>query len=142
MVAAEFAMRLGQHVRKHGLGRTFAAETGFLLARNPDTVLAPDASFVRADRMVSVCAEGYFPGAPDFAVEVRSPDDSERELAAKAQRWLAFGCRMVVTVDPETHSAIAYQHGAPPVPVPEHGTIDANEVVHGFTLRLDELFTG
>jgi len=49
---------------------------------------------------------------------------------------------MVVTVDPQAHSANVYLHGAPPVPVMEHGTIDANEVVPGFTLRLEELFTG
>ena len=45
-------MEIGAEVRNHakprGLGRTYGAETRFLLARDPDTVLAPDVAFVRA----------------------------------------------------------------------------------------------
>ena len=40
-IAAKLARRLGDHVEQHGLGETFAAETGFLLRRDPDTVRAP-----------------------------------------------------------------------------------------------------
>src|SRR5690348_1328807 len=40
-------------VRDHDLGLDFAAETGFLLARNPDEVLAPDWSFVTKVRLPS-----------------------------------------------------------------------------------------
>jgi hypothetical protein len=39
----------------HELGETFAAETGFLIASNPDTVRAPVAAFVSADRLASGC---------------------------------------------------------------------------------------
>ena len=49
------AMRIGTlldtHVRANRLGRVFAAETGFTLRRDPDTVRAPDASFVSKDRL-------------------------------------------------------------------------------------------
>lgn len=44
---------LAIYVDDHQLGVTFAAETGFLLGRNPDTVRAPDAAFVRQERMLS-----------------------------------------------------------------------------------------
>ncbi len=49
-VHGELAMRLGaailQHAEAHSLGRVFAAETGFTLARGPDTVRAPDVAFI------------------------------------------------------------------------------------------------
>src|SRR5262249_13027535 len=44
---------LEQYVRAHGAGAAFAAETGFLLARDPDLVRAPDAAFVRPERVVA-----------------------------------------------------------------------------------------
>ena len=58
------AMRLGsqleQHVRGHQLGTVYAAETGFLIAREPDTVRAPDVAFVSAQVEVIGTAPGMF----------------------------------------------------------------------------------
>ena len=68
------AMRVGQllaaHVDANQLGIAYAAETGFVLSRDPDTVRAPDAAFVTAAHLasVSLSPEGYFPGAPDLAI--------------------------------------------------------------------------
>ena len=50
-VAGTILILLGSHVRGNELGRVFAAETGFILRRNPDTVRAPDASFVARGRL-------------------------------------------------------------------------------------------
>ncbi|MFW6175683.1 MAG: Uma2 family endonuclease, partial [Acidobacteriota bacterium] len=50
-VAATVTARLWAFVRAHhGLGRIFG-ETGYVLATGPDTVRAPDASFVSAERL-------------------------------------------------------------------------------------------
>jgi Uma2 family endonuclease len=49
-VAATVAGLLFAHARQTGAGVTFAAETGFLLARDPDTARAPDAAFVTTER--------------------------------------------------------------------------------------------
>ena len=46
-VAFHIAALLQRHITAHDAGRGFAAETGFLLARDPDTVRAPDAAFVQ-----------------------------------------------------------------------------------------------
>jgi Uma2 family endonuclease len=75
---------LAQHVEERGLGAVYAAETGFLLGRDPDTVRAPDAAFVRRERVEEVGeTEGYWPGAPDLAVEVVSPGDAYAEVEGK-----------------------------------------------------------
>src|SRR5437868_5157352 len=37
-------------VQDHDLGEVFAAETGFRIARNPDTLRAPDCAYLRAER--------------------------------------------------------------------------------------------
>jgi Uma2 family endonuclease len=60
---------LAQHIEVRGLGTVYAAETGFLLARDPDTVRAPDAAFVRRERGEELGkSEGYWPESPDLAL--------------------------------------------------------------------------
>jgi len=54
------------HVHAHDLGVVPAAETGFKLHSEPDTVRAADVSFglAPATRLDIVRRRGYFPGAP------------------------------------------------------------------------------
>lgn len=139
-IALRFGRMLGAHVDAHGLGAAFAAETGFLLARNPDTVLAPDASFVRQERLQHAAPRGYFPGPPDLAVEVRSPDDAPASLRAKAEAWLAHGCPLVVTIDPDAHTATVYRPGAVPLHLTERDRLVVSDVLPGLALPLAELF--
>ena len=44
--------------------------------------------------------EGYWPGAPDLAVEVISPGDVHTGLVEESLSWLEAGCRMVLVADP------------------------------------------
>src|SRR5690349_1374741 len=90
-VAGRIFRLIANFVEQHHLGMTFAAETGFRLAADPDTVRAPDASFVRRQRVKGRLTKKFFEGAPDLAVEVVSPDDRKREVADKKNAWLAHG---------------------------------------------------
>jgi Uma2 family endonuclease len=49
-LAATLTASLGRHVATNQLGAVYAAETGFILRRNPDTVRAPDVAFIRQER--------------------------------------------------------------------------------------------
>ena len=92
---------LHHYARTHNLGTVYAAETGFLLARNPDTVRAPDVGFVKQERVNAVQEEtGYYPGAPDLAAEVISPNDLYTEVEEKVIAWLDAGTQMVLVVNP------------------------------------------
>jgi Uma2 family endonuclease len=74
------AAPLAQHVKANRLGVVFTAETGYKLASNPDTVLAPDIAFVRRERVEQTgLLKGYRESAPDLAVEVMSPGDTLKE---------------------------------------------------------------
>jgi len=50
-IALRIGRLLGNFVEENELGVVLAAETGFLVEKNPDLVRAPDASFVRKDRV-------------------------------------------------------------------------------------------
>ena len=139
-VAASVLVSLGHHVRTHGLGRVFAAETGFRLGSNPDTVLAPDAAFVSSERMGPSVGKGYRSGAPDLVVEVVSPRDASAEVEAKVLRWVAAGCRMVVVVNPARRAATVHCASAEVLRLTGDDEVDGGDVVPGWRLPLRELF--
>jgi Uma2 family endonuclease len=91
-IAMRIAVPLVQFVWKHKLGDAYAAETGFQLTSNPDTVLAPDAAFVTETRAREFRDnKGYWPGAPDLAVEVFSPSESGPKVRSKVAQWIGSG---------------------------------------------------
>ena len=127
-------------VKANGLGRTYSSNTGFLLERDPDYVLAPDAAFVRQERVDAVGEErGYFPGAPDLVVEVISPSDRYADVDDKVKEWLNAGTLMVVVVNPRDRTVRVYT----PVSVitlTESDTLDGGDVVSGWRLPVAEIF--
>ncbi|HEX8068854.1 MAG TPA: Uma2 family endonuclease [Pyrinomonadaceae bacterium] len=140
-VIMNLAAPLAQHIKAHKLGVTFGAETGFKLASDPDTVLAPDISFVRRER---VPAEGlpqsYWPGGPDLAVEVLSPGDRQAKVKAKVAAWLASGARAVWVVSPRLRNVTVYRSLTDVAVRTENDELDGGDVVPGFRCRVAEIF--
>ena len=132
---------LSPYVRKQGLGRLFAAETGFLLARDPDLVRAPDVAFVRRERLEAAGrVRGYWPGGPDLAVEVVSPNDRPADVEEKVSTWLAYGTEMVVVVYPDERRVRVHRPGRPPQDLTETAILDGGNVVPGWTAAVREFF--
>jgi Uma2 family endonuclease len=139
-IAAEIGWVLKEYVKHQPLGIVTGAETGFQIGHNPDTVRAPDAAFIRADRVPSIPVRGFFPETPDLAVEVLSPSDRASEVAAKVRDWLAAGCRMVWVVDPETTSVTVYR-GRDQIAILESSDmLDGGDVLPGFSVSVGSLF--
>jgi Uma2 family endonuclease len=88
-VAMNLALQLGTHLARTGAGQLFAAETGFTLARAPDTVRAPDIAFIRRERLPDHEPVGFPDLAPDLVAEVLSPEDRPGEVLAKVADWLS-----------------------------------------------------
>ena len=126
-------------MRASGLGVAFAAETGFTLERNPDTVRAPDAGFVHRDRVPSPLPRGYAEFAPDLAVEVLSPDDRPGEVLAKIGDWLRAGTRLVWIVDPIRRTARVYRADGTESFATIDGSLDGEDVLPGFSLALSAI---
>lgn len=122
------------------LGVLTAAETGFQIARDPDTVRAPDVGFVLSEREPAEPVKGYFQGAPDLAVEVLSPDDRAGEVLAKVRDWLQSGCRRVWVVDPRTQTVSVHRSPSEVVVLSESDTLSEDELLPGFHLPVAEIF--
>ena len=139
-IALKLARRLGDYVEQHDLGETFAAETGFLLTRDPDTVRAPDVAFVSHARLKGLADHpGYLPLAPDVVAEVVSPNDKSSEVEEKALGWLSAGVAVVLVVDPQTKTIRDYR-SAREIRVYAEGNIELGEVISGYRLDVSELF--
>jgi Uma2 family endonuclease len=140
-IAINVAWSLTGHVKSHDLGVVFAAETGFKIASAPDTVRAPDTAFVRRERVEAVGEiEGYWPEAPDLAVEVVSPNDRFSEVEEKVEDWLAAGTRMVVIVNPRGRTVTVRLSEKEARILSEGEVLDGGEVVPGWTLPVVDVF--
>jgi Uma2 family endonuclease len=140
-VTANLTAPLTTYVKANKMGVVFGAETGFKLESNPDTVLAPDISFIRTDRIKGLC-EGYLEIAPDLAVEVISPGESKREVENKAAQWLAFGTVMVCLIYPKLRTVDVRRVTGERFLLSEADELTGEGVVHGFRIPVSEIFTG
>lgn len=139
--SVKIGSRLHVHVEKHGLGYVCAAETGFTISRNPDTVRAPDAAFVRREAIERQgIVKGYWEGAPDLAVEVISPGDTYREVAEKVDDWLAAGCAMVWVINPRRETVEVHRPDEEPIVLSGADLLEGGDVVEGFRCEVDALF--
>jgi Uma2 family endonuclease len=132
---------LGQHVKANKLGVCFGAETGFKIASDPDTVRAPDVAFVSRERIPETgIPRKFWPGPPDFAVEVLSPGDTRREVDEKVADWLDAGARAVWVINPKRRDVTAYRSMTDVTRLSEGDELDGGGVVPGFRCRVSEIF--
>jgi len=139
------AMRLGMwvmaFVEERGLGEVSAAETGFILARNPDTALGPDVAFVRTERLPQDTDESrLWPVAPDLAVEVYSPGDRAGEMATKVRAYLDAGVQLVWVVYPKRRVVVAHEPAGVERTLGDDDTLDGGSVLPGFSHPVRDLW--
>ena len=140
-IAHRISLILGAFVEANELGIVLAAETGFRLATDPDTVRAPDVAFVTKQRYAAIEDDtGYLPLSPDLAVEVLSPSDRFSDVEEKTQCWLSHGCRLVLVVDPAQQ--LVFVHRSPTRIEILRGTdvFEADPVVVGWQVAIDQFF--
>ena len=129
------------HVRRTGSGVVLGAETGFVLESDPDTVRAPDASYISQEHYDRIGpTTKYWPGAPDFAVEVLLPEDRPGKVWEKLREWLAAGTIAVVVLDPARRTATVYRARHEPQVHGLGDTLDLSDAVPDFVVTVAELF--
>ena len=139
-IAASIAYRLQSHVSTQELGVVYAAETGFVLARDPDTVRAADVAFVTTERLPEPEPTGFAELAPDLVVEVLSPDDRPGEVLAKVGDWLSAGTRLVWVVDPSQRQIRVYREDGSQGTVGGSDALKGEDVIPGFWCPAEAIF--
>jgi Uma2 family endonuclease len=134
---------LGVYVRANRLGRICAAETGFYISRDPDTVRAPDVAFVSNEKLAGIGgkpSKKFWPFAPDLAVEVVSPGDTAEEIETKTREWFSGGTQEVWIVYPSTHTIHLHRSASEVVVLQESETLTGGAVLPGFECAVAEIF--
>jgi Uma2 family endonuclease len=137
---AHLASEQAQHAWPTPRGRLAAGDPGFILARGPDPVRAPDVAYVSHERHPGRMPAGYPELAPDLAIEVRSPTDRPGEVLAKVGDWLEAGARLVWVIDPQHASATVYRADGTQAVLTVEDALNGEDVLPGFTLGLHALF--
>lgn len=121
------------------VGEVAAGDPGFWIARDPDTVRAPDVAYVAAGQLPQERVRGFLEQAPTLAVEVLSPNDRPGAVLAKVAQWLEAGSALVWVIDPERRAARVYRADGSLATIDEGGALDGEGVLPGFTASLAEL---
>lgn len=128
-------------VRAGKLGMLTTADGAYIIIRDPETVVVPDAAFVRQDRLPDgIRPKKYVPVRPDLAVEVISPTDEPGDIAKKRELYRRAGVPLVWWVDPDRRTVAVYRDGEFAAELGETDELDGGEVLPGFRLRVAEIF--
>jgi Uma2 family endonuclease len=138
-VAAK-VIRVLFRAEEQGLGFVLN-EAGYILRRGPDTVRAPDAAFIVADRVdPSELARGFSELIPDIVVEVASPWDTRAEIQAKIREWLEAEVRLVLYVYPDSRTAHAIRSLTDRQELTADDVLDLGDILPEFSVRVADLF--
>ena len=137
----QIATLLNAYTNDKRLGYVYGADGGFILESGPDHVRAPDVSFVRQARVDEASGStGFFPGPPDLAIEVVSPNDRYTEVEEKVADYLAAGTLAVVVVDPRRRTVKVHRPQSVTVELGEGDTLEVDDVVPGWRMEVGEMF--
>ena len=141
-ISVRLSAALLVHAEAHRLGEVLDSSTGFWMKNR--NCRAPDISFISAARLKEVgfkrTTRRFFPGAPDLAVEILSPNNSRREIDRRLKDFFESGACVVWMIDPEAerveicHSLIAREL------VPAGGFLEAEDLLPGFRYPIADLF--
>jgi Uma2 family endonuclease len=138
---ARISKLLSIFVDSRRLGVVYTGDTGFVLARQPDTVRGPDVAFMTNEReRETEGARPYIPGAPDLAVEIVSPSDRTREVLGKVSDYLAAGSRIVWVVNPVREEVSVFRSPFAPRVLASTDLLDGEDVLPGFSVTIAEIF--
>src|SRR5688572_30035263 len=96
-------MALAQFNRQHRLGVVRGSSAGFWM-RNRNC-RAPDISFIPKARLqalgFSPSSRRFFPGAPDLAIEILSPNNTRAEIDERLRDFFDSGTQIAWIINPD-----------------------------------------
>ncbi len=124
---------------EQGAGGIVGTELGFNLG--PQTTWAADVFYLSAERSAGMeDYDGFWEGAPDLAVEVISPTERASEIEEKIVAYMQAGTRLMWIVYPRLRTVHVIRPGQPRHILGADATLEAPDVLPGFSLAIAALF--
>ena len=129
-----------QYALSSGHGQTRSGEAGYILDRDPDTVRAPDVAWYSPDNLPPPDTQGFPDIVPDLVIEVKSPSNSNPEMAAMAQMWLSYGAKRALVLDPQSETVIIHNPDSAPITLAVDEALDLGDLLPGFSCPVRSFF--
>jgi len=139
---SNLTFQLAAWSKNDATGVCFGSSAGFTLPNG--AIRSPDASWIQRERwdgLTKQQKESFAPICPDFAVEIRSPSDSLRELHLKMFEYVENGTSLGWLIDPSKRKVYVYQPNQEVVVLDSPETVSADPLLPGFELYLNELWS-
>ena len=128
--------RITVHVESNDSGHTTGADGSYQVQ---DERYIPDVGFVSKEQMSEMEDASYISIAPDLAVEVVSPSDSQRLLTVKIGNYLVAGTTVRV-VYPDEKAIDVYAPQQAVKRLEKNDVLDGAKILPGFKLSLKKIF--
>ena len=127
---------------EHKSGVVLDSSTGFWMKNR--NCRAPDVSFVSRGRLKALSfdpsSREFFPGAPDLAAEILSPNNTRREIDDRLKDFFASGTILAWIIDPDKRRAEICRSLTQRKLVGTGGFLDGEDVLPGFRYAISDLF--
>ena len=128
----------------HRLGVVPYSSTGFWMQNR--NCRAPDISFVAKARLLATGfkrqSRRFFPGAPDLAVEVLSPNNTRAEMDERLRDFFDSGTQIAWIINVDTESVEVCHSPTQRSLIGAGGCLDGENLLPGFTYSIADLFKG
>jgi Uma2 family endonuclease len=141
-ICSRLLIALGNFNREQRLGMILDSSTGFwMFNRN---CRAPDISFIPKARLenlgFSPSAKSFFPGAPDLAVEVFSPNNTRAEMDERLRDFFASGTQIAWIINPDSESVEVCRSLTQRRLIGPGGELEGEHLLPGFRYPINNLF--
>jgi Uma2 family endonuclease len=136
------AALLKQHLRAHAPHLECVGNFGVITEADVDTVRGPDLAVLRRERAADLHRTGFLRGAPDLAIEIRSPSNTLRGTRNKAAEYLAAGAALVWVIDPGAWTVTVYTPAGEPLVLRAEDVLDGGAVMPEFRVQIGQFFEG
>jgi Uma2 family endonuclease len=133
----EITRQLSNWRKADTTGASFDSSTGFKLPNGADR--SPDAAWVQRARLAQLTLaekKKFLPLCPDFAIELRSPNDDLDDVKTKMEEYIACGLRLGWLIDPEEKTVYVYRPQAAVQKLVNVNAVSADPELPGFVLDL------
>jgi len=137
------ALFLGQWLMRlpEPRGEILLGEAGFRIRRDPDTTVGIDIAYIGPRTAIRVPDDVFLiDDLPILAAEILSPSDTQEEIVAKVEDYLAAGIPLVWILETAFKTVTVYQPGQAPRMFNSSEELCGDPHLPGFRARVADLF--